>query len=240
MPEPTKAPLVWDAVGSRFYENGVDHCALYIQNSEGKYPSGVAWNGITTVTESPDGAEPTDLYADNIKYATLRSAETFGGTIEAYTYPDEFGACDGTATPDGLDGVYVGQQKRAAFGLAYRTQIGNDTATEDDDGYKLHLVYGATASPSEKSYESINDSPDAISFSWEFTTTPVGVAGMKPTSTLIIDSTKTDKKALDAIEKVLFGSSEAAARLPLPDEVISIMKAGIAASVPSQKGPSTL
>lgn len=240
MPEPTKAPLVWDAVGSRYYENGVDHCALYLQNSEGKYPNGVAWNGITTVTESPDGAEPTDLYADNLKYATLRSAETLGGTIEAYTYPDEFGACDGTATPEGLTGVYIGQQKRAAFGLAYRTQIGNDTATEDDDGYKLHLVYGATASPSEKSYESINDSPDAITFSWEYTTNPVGVTGMKATSTLVIESTKTDKKALAAIEKVLFGSAEAAARLPLPDEVISIMKAGMAAKASEQRSSGKL
>lgn len=224
---PTPAPLVWDAVGSRYYENGVDHCALYLQDSTGKYPTGVAWNGITTVTESPDGAEATDLYADNMKYATLRSTETFGGTIEAYTYPDEFCACDGTATPDELKGVYVGQQKRAAFGLAYRTQIGNDTATEEDDGYKLHLVYGATASPSEKSYETINDSPDAITFSWEFTTTPVAVTGMKATSTIVIDSTKTDSKALAAIEKVLFGSDTAAARLPLPDEVFSLMKATV-------------
>lgn len=225
MPEPAKAPLVWDAVGSRYYENGVDHCALYLQDSTGNYPTGVAWNGITGITESPDGAEANDLYADNIKYATLRSAETFGGTIEAYTYPDEFCACDGTATPSELAGVYLGQQKRAAFGLAYRTNIGNDTATEDDDGYKLHLVYGATASPSEKSYESINDSPDGVTFSWEFTTIPVAVDGYKPMSTIVIDSTKTDKKALAALEKVLFGSSEAAAKLPLPAEVISLMNA---------------
>lgn len=225
MPEPNKTPLVWDAVGSRYYENGVDHCALYLQDASGAYPNGVAWNGITGITESPDGAEANDLYADNIKYATLRSAETFGFTIEAYTYPDEFCACDGTATPAELKGVYLGQQKRSAFGLAYRTNVGNDTATEGDDGYKLHLVYGATASPSEKAYESINDSPDGVTFSWEATTTPVAVNGYKPMSTIVIDSTKADAKALAALEKVLFGSSEAGARLPLPDEVISIMSA---------------
>lgn len=223
MPEPNKTPLVWDAVGSRYYENGVDHCALYLQDATGAYPNGVAWNGITGITESPDGAEANDLYADNIKFATLRSAETFGFTIEAYMYPDEFCACDGTATPAELKGVYLGQQKRSAFGLAYRTNVGNDTATEGDDGYKLHLVYGATASPSEKAYESINDSPDGVTFSWEATTTPVAVTGYKPMSTIVIDSTKADAKALAALEKVLFGSSEAGARLPLPDEVISIM-----------------
>lgn len=225
MPDTSHTPIAWDAVGSRYYENGVDHCALYLQNASGAYPTGVAWNGITGITESPDGAEANDLYADNIKYATLRSAETFGFTIEAYTYPDEFCACDGTATPAELKGVYLGQQKRAAFGLAYRTNVGNDTATENDDGYKLHLVYGATASPSEKAYESINDSPDGVTFSWEATTTPVAVTGYKPMSTIVIDSTKADAKALAALEKVLFGSSEADARLPLPDEVISIMSA---------------
>lgn len=225
MPEPSHTPLAWDAVGARYYENGVDHCALYLQDASGAYPKGVAWNGITGITESPDGAEANDLYGDNIKYATLRSAETFGFTIEAYTYPDEFCTCDGTATPAELKGVYLGQQKRAAFGLAYRTNVGNDTATESDDGYKLHLVYGATASPSEKAYESINDSPDVVTFSWEATTIPVSVAGYKPMSTIVVDSTKTDAKALAALEKVLFGSAEADARLPLPDEVISIMTA---------------
>lgn len=225
MPETSHTPLAWDVVGTRYYENGVDHCALYLQDATGAYPKGVAWNGITGITESPDGAEANDLYADNIKYATLRSAETFGFTVEAYTYPDEFCACDGTATPAELKGVYLGQQKRAAFGLAYRTNVGNDTATESDDGYKLHLVYGATASPSEKAYESINDSPDAVTFSWEATTIPVSVTGYKPMSTIVIDSTKTDAKALAALEKVLFGSAEADARLPLPDEVISIMTA---------------
>lgn len=220
----TTGPLTWDNAGERFYENGVDHVALYLQSAKGTYPTGVAWNGITGITESPDGAEATDLYADNMKYATMRSAETFGGTITAYTYPDEFGACDGTATPDGLEGVYLGQQSRQAFGLAYRTQIGNDTATSDDDGYKLHIVYGATASPSEKSYETINDSPDAIEFSWEFTTTPASCTGYKSVSTITIDSLKIDAAKLKKLEDVLFGSSTAAARLPLPDEVISILK----------------
>lgn len=220
--------LVWDLSGERHYENGVDHCALYPQDSTGAYPTGVAWNGITGITESPDGAEATDLYADNIKYATMRSAETFGGTITAYTYPDEFGICDGTATPSELKGVYLGQQARNAFGLAYRTQIGNDTATSSDDGYKLHLVYGATASPSEKSFESINDSPDAIEFSWEFTTTPVACTGYKAVSTITIDSLKCDKTKLAALEKVLYGSENTAARLPLPDEVLSILKTAVA------------
>lgn len=217
--------LVWDASGQRFYENGVDHVALYVQNASGAYPKGVAWNGITGITESPDGAEATDLYADNIKYATMRSAETFGGTITAYTYPDEFGVCDGTATPDGLEGVYLGQQARNAFGLAYRSQIGNDTATTADDGYKLHIVYGATASPSEKAYETINDSPDAIEFSWEFTTTPVACTGYKAVSTITIDSLKCDKAKLEALEKILFGDATTEPRLPLPDEVIQTLKA---------------
>lgn len=224
-PAATKA-LAWDASGQRFYENGVDHVALYVQDSQGTYPKGVAWNGITGITESPDGAEATDLYADNIKYATMRSAETFGGTITAYTYPDEFGVCDGTATPADLKGVYLGQQTRNAFGLAYRSQVGNDTATTADDGYKLHIVYGATASPSEKAYETINDSPDAIEFSWEFTTTPVACDGYKAVSTITIDSLKCDKTKLAALEKVLFGDTATDPRLPLPNEVLSILKAG--------------
>lgn len=221
--ETSFAPLTWDGSGQRFYENGVDHAVLYPQSSDGTYPTGVAWNGITGITESPDGAEANDLYADNMKYATLRSAETFGGTITAYTYPDEFGACDGTATPEGMKGLYLGQQARNAFGLSYRTQVGNDTATSDDDGYKLHLVYGATASPSEKSYETINDSPDGIELSWEFTTTPVACEGYKAVSTITLDSLKLGKTAMKAIEDVLYGSTTAAARLPLPSEVIDII-----------------
>lgn len=221
----TKA-LSWDNSGERFYENGVDHVALYVQDVSGNYPKGVAWNGITGITESPDGAEATDLYADNIKYATMRSAETFGGTITAYTYPDEFGVCDGTATPEGLEGVYLGQQMRNAFGLAYRSQISNDTATASDDGYKLHLIYGATASPSEKAFETINDSPDAIEFSWEFTTTPVACTGYKAVSTITIDSLKCDKGKLKALEDILFGTTDAEPRLPLPNEVLSTLKSG--------------
>lgn len=221
----TKA-LSWDNSGERFYENGVDHVALYVQDASGNYPKGVAWNGITGITESPDGAEATDLYADNIKYATMRSAETFGGTITAYTYPDEFGVCDGTATPEGLDGVYLGQQMRNAFGLAYRSQIGNDTATASDDGYKLHLIYGATASPSEKAFETINDSPDAIEFSWEFTTTPVACTGYKAVSTITIDSLKCDKSKLKALEDILFGTTDKDPRLPLPNEVLTTLKGG--------------
>lgn len=219
----TKA-LSWDNSGERFYENGVDHVALYVQDASGNYPKGVAWNGITGITESPDGAEATDLYADNIKYATMRSAETFGGTITAYTYPDEFGVCDGTATPEGFEGVYLGQQMRNAFGLAYRSQISNDTATASDDGYKLHLIYGATASPSEKAFETINDSPDAIEFSWEFTTTPVVCTGYKAVSTITIDSLKCDKSKLKALEDILFGTANAEPRLPLPNEVLATLK----------------
>lgn len=218
------AALEWDKVGERFFENGVDHCALYPQDSTGAYPKGVAWNGITGITESPDGAEANDIYADNIKYGSLRSTETLGLTIEAYTYPDEFAVLDGTASP--VKGVYLGQQKRASFGLAYRTQIGNDTSTEDDDGYKLHLVYGCTASPSERAYETINDSPDAISFSWEIDTTPVAVKGYKALSNIIISSLDCDKEKLAALEKILFGSSDAAdtsPRLPLPDEVLTTL-----------------
>lgn len=225
MPEPASSKaLVWDKAGQRYYENGVDHCALYLQNSDGGYGKGVAWNGITGITESPDGAEANDLYADNMKYASMRSAETFGGTIEAYMYPEEFGQCDGTATPDGTTGLYLGQQTRTAFGLAYRTNIGNDTASNSDDGYKLHLVYGCTASPSEKAYETINDSPDAITFSWEFDTTPVAVEGYKSLSTITIDSLTAPKKALEALEKKLFGDTTTDPTLPLPGEVIQIFK----------------
>lgn len=215
------AKLEWDKSGERFYENGVDHGVLYKQDAQGAYSTGFAWNGLTGVSESPEGAEPNDLYADNIKYASLRSAETFGCTIEAYTYPDEFAECDGSASL--ADGVYVGQQKRVPFGFSYRTQIGNDTPTDTDDGYKLHLVYGCTASPSEKSYETINDSPDAITFSWEVDTTPVNVAGFKPTATVVIDSTKANKTKLAALETILYGGENTEPRLPLPDEVKTLM-----------------
>lgn len=213
--------LEWDQSGDRLFEAGVDRGVLYPQVS-GAYTAGVAWNGLTAVTESPAGAELTDLWADNIKYASLRSAETFGATIEAYTYPEEFAECDGSAelTP----GVMVGQQARKPFGLCYRTKVGSDTDTEMT-GYKLHLVYGATASPSEKAYSTINESPEAITFSWELATTPVPVTGHKPTAVLTIDSTKVDDTKLAALEAVLYGSTspEATARLPLPDEVKTLL-----------------
>ena len=216
--------LVWDQAGERLYETGTDHGVVYPQNDAGAYPQGQAWNGLTAVTESPSGAEPTDLYADNIKYLSIRSAEEFGATIEAYTYPDEFAVLDGSAQP--VDGVFIGQQTRKAFGFSYRTRLGNDIKFEDF-GYKLHLVYGCTVSPSEKAYQTINDSPEAITFSWEMTTTPVAVTGYKPTSVVTIDSSKFTTEAqrdnLAALEDVLYGTESAEARLPLPDEVFSIL-----------------
>ena len=226
MPDTVTYNLTWDGTGQRKYENGVNHGVLYPQTN-GAYPLGVAWNGLTAVTESPDGAEPTDLWADNIKYASMRSAETFGGTIEAYTYPDEWMECDGSAELS--DGVVIGQQARKPFGLCYRTEIGTDANPEA--GYKLHLVYGATASPSERAYETINDSPDAITFSWEFETTPTNVTGHKATALLTIDSTKLTAGKMTAIESVLYGTAASGnaeavdPRLPLPDEVASIIAA---------------
>ncbi len=220
------AQIIWDKTGERFYETGVDHGVLYVTNEAGAYAKGVPWNGLTAVTESPSGAEVTDLWADNIKYASLRSAETFGCTIEAYTYPDEFAECDGSAEPTA--GLKIGQQKRKGFGFSYRTQISNDTDTESDDGYLIHIVYGATASPSEKAYATINDSPEAITFSWEVTTTPVNVTGYKPCSTLTVDSRKVDAAKLKALEDKLYGTESAEAALPLPDEVISIIKTEVA------------
>jgi len=225
--------LVWDATGTRFYETGVSKGVLYPQKDDGTYDNGVAWNGLISVSENPDGAEPNDLYADNIKYASLRSAETFGATIEAYTYPEEFAACDGSYTPSDSTGIYIGQQPRKAFGFCYRTEIGNDTMGESDDGYKLHIIYNATASPSDKSYETINDSPDAITLSWDITTTPVetGITGVKPTSTIVVDSTKLDTTAktyLAALEDVLYGTSNAEPSLPNPATVISYLTTGAA------------
>lgn len=214
--------LVWDKTGERFYETGVKNCALYVQSSTGTYPKGVAWNGITAFTESPSGAEQTPLFADDIKYLSLMSAEEFGGTIEAYTYPEEFGECDGSA--ELAKGAYIGQQARKKFGLVYKTTLGNDV-DGNDKGYKLHLVYGCLASPSEKGYATINDSPEAITFSWEITTTPVNVADHKPTSIVTIDSTKADPTKLAALETILFGSETTEARLPLPDEVATTLAA---------------
>lgn len=215
------SPLVWDQTGEKFYETGVKNGVLYVQHTDGTYPKGVAWNGLTAVTESPSGAEKTPLYADDTKYLNLMSAEEFGATIEAYTYPDEFAECDGSA--EIADGVMIGQQARKSFGMAYKTTLGNDVSN-NDYGYKLHIIYGALASPSEKGYSTINDSPEAITFSWEVTTTPVNVTGKKPTASLVIDSTKANPEKLAALEKILFGSTEAAARLPLPDEIATLMK----------------
>ena len=212
------AVLTWDQVGERFYETGVDHGVLYIPTA-GVYDSGVAWNGLISVTESPSGAEPSPQYADNIKYLNLLSTEEFGGTIEAYTFPDEFAQCDGTAFPK--EGLAVGQQTRKTFGLSYRTKIGNDSDGQDL-GYKLHLVYGALAAPSEKAYSTINDSPEAVTFSWEFTTTPVEVTGLKPTALLTIDSTKVASADLTALEALLYGTQLKEPSLPLPDAVIAL------------------
>lgn len=229
--------LKWDETGSRYYETGVSKGVLYVQDSNGKYGTGVEWNGLTSVSENPEGAEPNDLYADNIKYASLRSAETFGCTIEAYTYPEKFAECDGSYAA--ADGVFVGQQPRKAFGFCYRTEVGNDTMTESDDGYKLHIIYNCTASPSEKSYETINDSPDAITFSWEITTTPVevGIDGVKPTATIIIDTTKLKGESkttyIKTLETALYGSDTADAFLPDPEAVIKCMTDGTAPTAPS-------
>lgn len=216
------AKLEWDKTGERYYETGVKQGVLYVQAEGGTYPSGVAWNGLTAVTESPSGAEATPLYADDIKYLNLLSNEEFGATIEAYTYPDEFAQCDGSA--ELVPGVMLGQQTRKTFGMCYRTTLGNDT-DNNDYGYKLHLIYGALAAPSEKGYATINDSPEAITFSWEITTTPVTVTGHKPTASIVIDSTKVDADKLAALEAVLYGSESEEPRLPLPDEIATLMTA---------------
>jgi len=220
--------LVWDKIGERFYETGVKKGVLYPQGPGGTYPKGVAWNGLISVTESPSGAEPTPIYADNIKYLNLMSAEEFGATIEAYTYPDEFAQCDGSA--EVATGVMIGQQSRKPFGLSYVTTLGNDV-DGNDYGYKLHIIYGALAAPSEKGYSTINDSPEAITFSWEITTTPVEVTGYKPTACVTIDSTKVDPAKLAALEEILYGKDPTTPdgddgvdpRLPLPDEIITLM-----------------
>lgn len=217
--------LKWDDTGARLYETGVRQGVLYVQAKNGTYPEGVAWNGLTGVTESPSGAEANAQYADDIKYLNLYSKEEFGATVEAFTYPEEFAECDGSAEP--ATGLYIGQQNRKSFGFSYRTVLGNDVAGEEY-GYKLHLIYGCKASPSEKSYSTINDSPEAITFSWEVTTTPVNVKGHKPTATLTIDSTMVDPDKLKALEAILYGTDGengaqgTTAKLPLPDEVIAM------------------
>lgn len=216
------AKLVFDESGKRFYETGVSKGVLYVQDASGAYPQGVAWNGLTAVNEAPSGAEATPLYADDIKYLELRSAEEFGATIEAYTYPDEFEQCDGSA--ELAEGVVIGQQARKAFGLCYKTIVGNDIQG-NDFGYKLHLIYGATAAPSEKAYATVNDSPEAVTFSWEVTCTPVDVEGFKPTATVVIDSRKVDAEKLAALEDKLYGTETEEAQLPLPAEIAEMFKA---------------
>ena len=218
------AKLVWDQTGDRLYETGVSKGVLYPIQSDGAYSKGVAWNGLSSVTESPSGAEANPIYADDMKYLNLLSAEEFSATIEAYTYPDEFAECDGSA--DIATGVSIGQQKRKVFGLCYRTVLGNDVDS-NDHGYKLHLIYGCMAAPSEKAYTSINDSPEAITFSWEVSTTPVNVTGFKPTASITIDSTKAKKEKLTALEAILYGANSEEARLPLPDEVATLMSEGL-------------
>lgn len=211
--------LVWDQAGQKLYENGVDQGVLFVQAANGTYQSGVAWNGLTAVNQSPSGGDANPLYADNIKYLDLRSAEDFGATVEAYTYPDEFAVCDGSA--EIAPGVMAGQQARRSFGFSYRTLIGNDTEG-DAHGYKIHIIYNATVSPSEKSYGTVNDSPDAINFSWELTTTPIAVTGFKPTAHIEIDSTKVDEAKLTTLENLLYGTENAEPTLPLPDRLVEI------------------
>lgn len=212
--------LVWDQSGKRLYETGVDHGVLYPIQTGGVYSKGVAWNGLTAVTESPSGADVNDIYADNMKYLGLVGAEKFGATVEAYTYPDEFAECDGSV--ELVKGATIGQQNRKVFGMVYRTVIGNDV-DGNEHGYKLHLIYGATAAPSEKAYNTINEDPEAITFSWELSTTPVNVTGHKPTASLTIDSTTADPTKLAELEKILFGDTETEPRLPLPDEIAQLL-----------------
>lgn len=212
--------LEWDLTGERLFETGVRKGVLYPQESGGAYPKGVAWNGLTAVTEAPTGAEATPLYADDIKYLSLYSVEELAATIEAYTYPDEFATCDGSASI--ATGVTIGQQKRKAFGMSYVTAVGNDV-DGDEYGYKIHIIYGAMAAPSEKGYTTKSESPEAITFSWEVTTTPVAVKGFKPTASITIDSTKTTAEKLKALEDILYGTDDIEARLPLPDEVLTLM-----------------
>ena len=227
-----KAKIVWDKTGEKLYETGVKNGVLYPQVN-GAYPEGVAWNGLTAVTESPSGAEATPLYADDIKYLNLYSAEEFGATIECYTYPKEFEACDGSK--EIATGVSIGQQTRQSFGMSYKTTVGNDTEGANY-GYKLHIIYGATASPSEKAYSTISDSPEAITFSYEVTTTPVNVKGFNPTASIVIDSTKVPAEKLAQLEEILYGkdpTSEGgedgvAPRLPLPDEIVTLVGTGAA------------
>lgn len=222
------APLTWDQVGERLFETGVDHGVLYIPDAQGDYSLGVPWNGLVTVTESPSGAGANPQYADNIKYLNLIAAEEFGGTIDAFTYPEEFAQCDGTELPS--SGVSVGQQSRKIFGLSFRSRVGNDI-DGTDHGYKLHMIYGAQAAPSDRAYGTINDQPAAISFSWTITTNPVPVTDLKPTAVVTVDSTKVDSTKLKELEDILYGTGGVEARLPLPDEVISLFGGGTVTKV---------
>ena len=215
------AKLIFDEVGSRFFETGVKNGVLFVQGADGEYENGVVWNGLTAVTESPSGAEATPLYADDMKYVVLYSTEEFGATVEAYTYPEEFEQCDGSASL--MDGITIGQQPRKSFGLVYKTVIGNDVQGQDL-GYKIHIIYGAKAAPSEKAFATINDSPEAVTFSWELSTVPVPVAGHRPTATVVIDSTKVDAEKLALLEAKLFGSDSEESTLPLPDEIAELLK----------------
>lgn len=237
------AVLTWDAPGSRYYETGVDHGVLYIPDSTGAYSNGVAWNGLTAVTEKPTGAEANAMYADNIKYLNLYSVEQFSATIEAYTYPDEWNQFDGLVTPSpGYNGVTVGQQARKSFGLSYRTRIGNDLVA-DDFGYKLHLMYGAVASPSERAYATVNETPEPITFSWEVTTTAVAVSTIgttvfRPTSLLTIDSTKVNASALSQLTALLYGTSSANPQLPSPDTILSLIASAPSATMVTPTMPT--
>jgi len=215
------AKLVFNNVGERLFETGVKNGVLYVMGDNGAYETGVVWNGLTSVTESPSGAETTPLYADDVKYVVIYAAEEFGATVEAYTYPEEFEQCDGSAAIS--DGITIGQQTRKSFGMCYKTSVGNDVQGQDY-GYKIHIIYGAKAAPSEKSYSTINDSPEAVTFSWELSTVPVPVEGHNPTATMVIDSTRVPAEKMALIEAKLYGSEEGEATLPLPDEILALIK----------------
>ena len=215
------AKLIFNNVGERLFETGVKNGVLYVMGDDGAYENGVVWNGLTAVTESPSGAETTPLYADDVKYVVIYAAEEFGATVEAYTYPEEFEQCDGSAAI--ADGITIGQQTRKSFGMCYKTSVGNDVQGQDY-GYKIHIIYGAKAAPSEKSYSTINDSPEAVTFSWELSTVPVPVEGHNPTATMVIDSTRVPAEKMALIEAKLYGSEEAEATLPLPNEILELIK----------------
>lgn len=215
------AKLIFNNVGERLFETGVKNGVLYVMGDDGTYENGVVWNGLTAVTESPSGAETTPLYADDVKYVVIYAAEEFGATVEAYTYPEEFEECDGSASI--FEGITIGQQTRKSFGMCYKTSVGNDVQGQDF-GYKIHIIYGAKAAPSEKSYSTINDSPEAVTFSWELSTVPVPVEGFNPTATMVIDSTRVPAEKMTLIEDKLYGTEDTEATLPLPGELLALLK----------------